>query len=119
MNTDIEKYFSNFNDIPLEKLHQIRNFLLPLLPEANERICYGIPTFTLHKNVIHYAAYKNHIGIYPGAKAIAHFKDYLKEYPHSKGAIQFPHNKKIPFNLIKKITLFCIKSQQVKTKPKK
>ena len=97
-----------------EYIHQQETYLQPRLtaiydtirtaiPDAEERISWGMPTFWKGHNIIHFAAGKNHIGIYPGPEAIMEFSEKLTEYKTSKGAIQLPNNKELPLNLIAEI----------------
>ena len=75
-----------------------------------ETINYGIPTFQINKkNLVHVAAFKNHIGFYPAPSAIIAFKEELVSYKQAKGSVQFPLNRPIPFGLIKKIVLLRVK----------
>lgn len=89
-----------------QRLIAIRQLLQSIVPEATEKISYGIPTFHWKKNVVHFAGYTHHIGFYPGAEAILFFQEKLNDWPCSKGTIQFPHDKPLPMDLIKEITLF-------------
>ncbi len=77
-------------------------------PQATEKMSYGIPTFAFHGNLVHFAAYDKHYGFYPGAAPIEEFKDILTGYTTSKGTVQFPIDKPVPYDLITKITLFCV-----------
>jgi len=100
---------------PLEAqpfLNQVRNAISSALPNALEIISYQIPTYYKNKNIIHFGAFKNHIGIYPGPKAIEHFKNKLNDFKHSKGTIQIPYNQSLPLDLIKEIAIWCEKSEQ-------
>jgi uncharacterized protein YdhG (YjbR/CyaY superfamily) len=97
-------------------LTQLRKYLLQLVPQAKEKMGYGIPTLTLNGNLIHFAAYKNHIGLYPGSKAIAVFEKELSCYQTSKGTIQFPINEPLPMPLIDKIVAFCVEENLKKKK---
>ncbi|MCX8020690.1 MAG: DUF1801 domain-containing protein, partial [Chitinophagaceae bacterium] len=83
-------------------------------PQATETISYNIPTFKLNKNLVHYAAYKQHIGFYPTSSPMTVFKDELTKYKTSKGAIQFPIDKPLPTTLIKKIVKFRVKEDMAK-----
>lgn len=89
-----------------QRLMAIRQLIQSIVPEATEKISYGIPTFYWKKNVVHFAGYPHHIGFYPGAEAIHFFQEKLKDWPSSKGTIQFPHDKALPMDLIREITLF-------------
>ncbi len=73
------------------------------MPEAQEKIAYGIPTFTFHGNLVHFAGYEKHIGFYPGAAPIKEFAPELKSYETSKGTVRFPIDKPLPMPLIRKI----------------
>lgn len=77
------------------------------MPNAEERISWGMPTFWKGRNIIHFAAAKKHIGLYPGPEAIEFFADRLQDYKTSKGAIQFPNNKELPLDLIKDLSRWC------------
>lgn len=88
----------------LVELHQtIRN----ALPAVEERISWSMPTYWDKNNIIHFASFKKHIGLYPGEEAIVHFSDKLADYKTSKGAIQFPFDKPIPLALIAEIASWC------------
>ena len=85
-------------------LQTIRETIRAAAPDATEKISYGMPTFWQGKSLIHFAAYKRHIGIYPGGEATTAFADRLTEYKTSKGAIQLPSGKPVPYDLIAEIT---------------
>lgn len=91
-------------------LFQVRDALHAALPEAEERISWGMPTFWNKHNIIHFAAFKKHIGIYPGEKAMVHFADRLTEYKTSKGALQLPYTKPLPIELITEIAKWCLEN---------
>ncbi|HCX61337.1 MAG TPA: hypothetical protein DHU59_02740 [Clostridiales bacterium] len=88
-------------------LNQVRDTLRAVLPHAEERISWSMPTYWRKQNIIHFAAFKKHIGLYPGDKAVEHFKEKLTEYKTSKGAIQFPYSKSLPLTLIAEIAKWC------------
>ena len=88
-------------------LHQVRDAIRAALPDAQERILWSMPTYWNRHNIIHFAAFKNHIGLYPGEKAIEHFAGRLTEYKTSKGAVQLPYNKPLPLQLISEIAQWC------------
>lgn len=88
-------------------LNQVRDTLRKALPNAKECISWSMPTFRGKNNIIHFAAHKKHIGLYPGAEAIEHFAERLTGYNTSKGAVQFPYNKPIPLELIAEIAIWC------------
>lgn len=84
-------------------LYQVTDAIRTALPDAQERISWRMPTFWSGRNIIHFAAFKKHIGVYPGVEAIVYFGDRLTEYKTSKGAIQFPYDKPLPLALIAEI----------------
>lgn len=99
-----EDYFSQFDDELILKLETIRSEIKKEIPEATECIKYLMPTFVYEtKNLIHFATFTNHIGLYPGPEAVAFFEKELSNYKTSKGAIQIPLDEDIPLDLLKKI----------------
>ena len=88
-------------------LNQVRDTLRAALPDAEERISWRMPTFWRSHNIIHFAAFKNHLGLYPGDEAIRHFADRLAEHKFSKGAVQFPYSEPLPLELIAEIAEWC------------
>jgi uncharacterized protein YdhG (YjbR/CyaY superfamily) len=90
-------------------LQSIYQAIKQIAPDAAEKMSYGMPTFYLNGNLVHFAAYKNHIGFYPAPSGISNFIDELKPFKTSKGAIQFPIDKPMPLDLIQKITAFRVK----------
>lgn len=88
-------------------LNQVRDTIRSVLPDAEERISWTMPTYWKMHNIIHFAAFKKHIGIYPGDKAIVHFADRLVDYKTSKGALQLPLNKPLPLDLVAEIATWC------------
>jgi uncharacterized protein YdhG (YjbR/CyaY superfamily) len=88
-------------------LNQIRDTLRKALPDVEERISWSMPTYRGKHNIIHFAAHKKHIGLYPGEKAIVHFAERLSQYKTSKGAVQLPYDKPLPLDLIAEIAKWC------------
>ena len=88
-------------------------------PDADEKISYQMPTFAQRGNLVHFAAYKNHIGFYPTGSGIEAFHDELKGYKFSKGAVQFPLNQPIPFDLIRRIVEFRVSENLKRAEGKK
>ncbi len=88
-------------------LNQVRDTLRAALPFAEERISWSMPTYWSKHNIIHFAAFKKHIGLYPGPEAIEYFAEKLTEYKTSKGAIQLPNDKPLPLPLIAEIAKWC------------
>jgi len=106
---NIDEYIAQFPREIQEKLQKIRATIKSVVPEATEAISYQMPTFKLNGNLVHFAAFKNHIGFFPTSSGVKAFESELKEYVHATGSIQFPLDKPIPFSLIKKITKFRVK----------
>jgi uncharacterized protein YdhG (YjbR/CyaY superfamily) len=114
----IDKYISDFPENTQKLLQQLRAIIKKAAPEAEETINYGIPTFTLHGNLVHFAGYKNHIGFYPTSSAIKAFSKELSIYKGAKGSVQFPLDKVIPSALISKMVKFRVKENLKKVKAK-
>ena len=108
--TPIDEYIVSQPEKIQPYLNQVHNTILAALPDVQERISWRMPTYWKDHNIIHFAAHKNHIGLYPGPEAIVHFSDRLTEYKTSKGAVQFPYNKKIPLDLIGEIAKWCFET---------
>lgn len=105
---DIDEYIAGFpNDIQ-EILEKIRLTIRGAAPDAEETISYQIPTFTLKGNLVHFAAFKKHIGFYPAPRGIEKFKDELSGYEGAKGSVKFPLDKPIPFDVISRIVQFRV-----------
>lgn len=113
---DIDSYIKTFpNDIQVI-LKKIRGTIKKVAPKAVETISYGIPTFDLNKkHIVHFAGYKKHIGFYPTSSGVEAFEKEISKYKWSKGTIQFPIDKPIPFGLITKIAKFRVKEISVQT----
>ncbi len=114
---NIDQYIKSFSKSEQEKLRQMRDLVLKLVPSGEEAIRYGMPTLRLNnKNLLHYATFKNHFGFYPAPSGIKAFQKELSKYVTSKGAIQFPIDKPLPINLIIKIVKFRVKEELLKSK---
>ena len=117
---DVQAYIKSFPKATQSILNEMRQYISSLLPpETEELMTYGIPTFKIEGNLVHYAAYKNHIGFYPGAAGIATFQHEFGSYQSSKGAVQFPINEEMPWDLIKRITLYRLAQNLEKAAKKK
>ena len=113
----IDEYIGTFPDDIQSRLESIRQIIKSVIPGAIETISYQIPTFKINnKNIVHFSAYKKHIGLYPGPSAIEHFKEELSQYKWSKGAVQFPLDNPIPSELVKKIVIFRARENQSQIK---
>ena len=111
----VDDYIAAFPRAIQELLQAVRNTIRTVAPEAQEKIGYGMPTFVLQGKLVHFAAFKHHIGFYPGAKAIEIFHKEFSRYPTSKGAVQFPLDQPIPHATIAKVVAFRVREN---TQPK-
>jgi uncharacterized protein YdhG (YjbR/CyaY superfamily) len=106
----IDEYITTFPKDIQVILTAIRQAIRESAPNAEETISYGIPTFDLNRrHIVHFAAYKNHVGFYPTSSGIRAFKKELSSFKTSKGTVQFPIDKPIPLDLIKTIVRFRVK----------
>ena len=105
---NVDAYISQFPADVQAQLQQLRKIIHTAAPDANEKISYGIPTFYLHGNLVHFAAYRNHIGFYPSSSGVLAFAQELAAYKTSRGTVQFPLGQPLPVELIKKIVAFRV-----------
>lgn len=116
----VDQYLSWFSGEIRERLALIRATLKQGIPEAEEVISYHMPAFRISEVLVYFAAAKNHIGFYPTNTGVSEFKKELEAYQTSKGAIQFPHNKPLPIDLILEIAQFrFLQVKSKNNKPKK
>ncbi|GHV17288.1 hypothetical protein FACS1894169_12240 [Bacteroidia bacterium] len=106
--TSIDEYIADFPADVQKIMIELRQAIQKGAPEATEKISWGMPTFYLKGNLIHFAGHKKHIGLYPGAEAIEVFSKDMEAYKTSKGAMQLPLDKPLPLKLITKIVKFNI-----------
>lgn len=99
----VETYIQGCPQEHRERLSALRELILSAVPGLTEKISWGMPTFSLKRNVIHFALNKAHTGLYPGPAAIAHFAQRLEGYETSKGTIRLPHSKPLPEELIREL----------------
>jgi len=104
----IDEYIEQFPEEIQTILQKIRSVIKEAAPEATEKISYQMPTFFLKGNLVHFAAYKNHIGFYPAPRGIEKFKEELSQFKGAKGSVQFPMDKPLPLELIRRIVLFRV-----------
>ena len=115
---EIDEYIARFPDDVRQTLEKIRMTVRKAAPNAQETISYQIPTFTLYGNLVHFAAFKKHIGFYPGPSGIEKFTDELSVYDGAKGSVQFPLDKPIPYRLISRIVKFRLNKNLKKAEAK-
>jgi uncharacterized protein YdhG (YjbR/CyaY superfamily) len=112
----VDDYIAGFPAEIQSILQQIRAIIQETVPDAEEVISYQMPTYRLHGNLVHFAAFKNHIGFYPTPSGVEAFEDELAPYQHAKGSIRFPLDQPIPYALIRKIVAFRVKETLEKGK---
>jgi uncharacterized protein YdhG (YjbR/CyaY superfamily) len=117
----IDAYIAGFPEDVQDILKKMRRIIGDAAPDAREAIKYQIPTFVLGGNLVHFAAFENHIGFYPTPSGIEQFKDDLSSYKSARGSVQFPLDSPIPYNLIRRIVKFRVKENldKMSSKPMK
>lgn len=105
---NIDEYIKQFPPETQLVLNELRQLIAETAPQAQEKISYQMPTFYLKGNLVHFAAYKNHIGFYPTPSGIAKFQKELSLYKGAKGSVQFPLGKPLPLELIRAIVEFRV-----------
>ncbi len=108
----VDDYIEQFPPQVQEMLQGIRAVVREAAPEARERISYGMPTYSMKKNLVHFAAFKHHIGLYPTPSGTAAFEAELSAYVRGKGSVQFPLDEPMPLDLIRRIVLFRVAEER-------
>ncbi len=106
---NIDQYIAGFPSDVRETLEKIRMTIRKAAPDAEEAIKYQLPTFVLKGNLVHFGAFRQHIGFYPTSTATAKFAKELSAYEGAKGSVKFAFDKPIPFALISRIVKFRAK----------
>lgn len=114
----MDEYINTFPEDVRHILNELRQTIKDVAPEAEETINYQIPTFTLNGNLVHFAAFQNHIGFYPTPSGMEAFKKELAPYKGAKGSVQFPIDQPLPLPLIRRIVEYRVK-ENVERKQKK
>jgi uncharacterized protein YdhG (YjbR/CyaY superfamily) len=114
----IDDYIAGFPPEVQERLTAIRQTIRAAAPAATEAIKYQMPTFVLRGNLVHFAAFKRHIGFYPTPSGIEAFRQELTAYPSSKGAIRFPLDRPLPLDLIRQIVEFRVQENLARAEVK-
>ena len=115
----IDEYIGTFPKQMQEKLESVRKLIAKLAPDAQEKISYKMSTFYLNGNLVHFAAFQNHIGFYPTPHGISEFQDELSKYKNGKGSVQFPLDEPLPMKLIERIVKYRIQKNRDKVGTKK
>lgn len=107
----IDEYISSRPEEIRPMLRQMRQLIREAAPDAGEKISWGMATFTLYGNLVHFAAETRHMGFHPGPSAIEAFKSEFGDYKYSKGTVQFPYGKALPADLIQRMVQFRVREQ--------
>lgn len=108
----VDEYIARYDKDVQKRMQKLRKLILDCSPEITEKISWGMATFVLNGNLVHFAGEKRHIGFHPGPSAIEAFKDQFGDYKYSKGALQLPYDKPMPYDLLKEMVEFRVKAQQ-------
>ena len=103
----IDEYIAMQDEAVQPRLQEVRGIIHSAIPEAEERISWSMPTFWKGRNLIHFAALKKHLGLYPGDEATRVFAEALKDFDVSKGTIRIPWDRELPETLIREIARWC------------
>ncbi len=104
---NVDEYIADQDEALQPRLQDIRGLIRAAIPDAEERISWSMPTYWKGRNLIHFAASKKHLGLYPGDEAVARFAGELKDCDVSKGTIRFPYDTELPAELIQRIARWC------------
>lgn len=115
----IDEYIALFPPATQELLKKMRALIHEIVPEAQEKISYGIPTFTLYGNLVHFGGFKDHISFFPTSSGIEAFKNELTAYKTARGTVQFPLDRPIPWELIARMVKFRVEESSAKAKKNK
>jgi uncharacterized protein YdhG (YjbR/CyaY superfamily) len=115
---DVDAYIAGFPKPTQALLGKIRAAIRKAAPEADEGIGYQMPAYKFHGPLVYFAGYDNHIGFYPGAAGIAHFKKEIAAYKSAKGSVQFPLDQPMPLDLVARIVAFRVGENGMKAKTK-
>jgi uncharacterized protein YdhG (YjbR/CyaY superfamily) len=121
MKTDyasIDQYIRSFPAPIRQLLNELRAVIREAAPDASEKISYGIPTFSRNRNLVHFAAYVNHIGLYGAASALRALESKLVKYRTGKGTLRFPIDQPIPVELVRRIVKLAVKEDSAKSRKK-
>lgn len=109
----IDEYIAEQPESVQNYLIQVNSAIQNAIPETVQKISWSMPTYWKKRNLIQFAAFKKHLGLYPGPEAVKFFAENLKDFKTSKGAIQFPYNKPMPLELIAEIAKWCEKNNSL------
>ena len=115
----VDQYIAAFPADVKKRMQQLRKTIKAGAPNADELISYQMPGYKYFGMLVYFAAYKNHIGFYPGAGGLLEFYKELSSFKSAKGSVQFPHDEPIPYDIISKIVKFRVKQNEEKFSLKK
>ena len=116
--TSVDQYIQMYPEDIRNRLQKIRTVIRKAAPKAEEKISYGMPSYTYNGILIYFGAHAKHIGLYPFTTAIVAFREELSEYKTAKGSIQFPNDKPLPLKLISQIVAFRVEENNIKAELK-
>ena len=116
---DIDSYIQSAPKEARTLLKEMRALVKKAAPDAKEAITYGIPTYKLNGNLVHFGGFKDHVSFFPTSSGVSAFKKELSKYRTTKGTIQFPLDKPLPLDLIKRIVAFRLKENMRKNQKSK
>ncbi|HEX6070549.1 MAG TPA: DUF1801 domain-containing protein [Longimicrobiaceae bacterium] len=108
----IDEYIAGFPTDVQDVLRQIRATIREVIPEATEKVSYGVPTFALHRNVVHFGGFAKHVSVYPAPRGNERFREVLSRYRGGKGTVQFPLGEPLPLELIRDIVRFLVEQDE-------
>lgn len=109
--SSVDEYIAGYSGDVRLRMETLRKIILDCSPEITEKISWGMATFVLNGNLVHFSGEKKHMGFHPAPSAITAFKDRLGDYKYSKGTIQLPYDKPMPYDLLREMTMFRIREQ--------
>ena len=115
----VDEYINSFPADVASKLKQLRKTIRAIAPKAEELVSYGIAGYKYHGMLIYFAGFSNHVSVYPAPRGVDAFKKELAAYKGGKGTIQFPLDKPVPLDLVKRIVIFRMKENEAKAAAKK
>jgi len=109
--TTVDEYIAQYDGKVRERMEKLRALILGCSPEITEKISWAMPAFVLNGDLVFFSGQKRHLGFHPTPSPIVAFADRLSDYKYSKGSVQFPYNKPMPYDLIKEMVMFRIEEQ--------
>lgn len=110
--SSVEEYIGSYSGEIQDRMKTLEGIILDCSPDITEKISWGMATFVLNGNLVHFSGEKRHLGFHPASSGVEHFQDRLGDYKHSKGTIQLPYDKPMPYELLREITLFRVWEQK-------